>query len=289
MRQVAFLIPLLAVGLGAQQPPTPPASVAPKMDRSAKPGVGDLLISPQRLFFEGPTRTQELTLINVGPRTATYRIFFTQMDMAEDGNLNETKEKTKDGKYAEDVLRYSPRQVTLEPGIAQTVRLSLRKPEGISVGEYRSHLVFRYVPEPEPTKVVDPKEPEPTGLSISFIALPGIAAPIVVRHGATTATATWESASLTPGTPPTLEASLARNGNQSIYGDLRVTFTPAGSSEKVIVYSMNWAAVYDPLPRRRFKLPLNLPGGPTAKGSLRLQFLAPETDKPLAETKLDIN
>ena len=44
---------------------------------------------------------------------------------------------------AADLVRYSPRQVELAPGEVQTVRIQIRKPEGLKDGEYHSHLVFQ--------------------------------------------------------------------------------------------------------------------------------------------------
>ena len=44
--------------------------------------------------------------------------------------------------FADGMLSWSPRQITLQPGTAQVVRLMVRKPEGLAEGEYRSHLDF---------------------------------------------------------------------------------------------------------------------------------------------------
>lgn len=287
----ASVILSLGAQVGAQTPAQAPAAPQAKTDRSPRPGVGDLLVAPQRIIFEGGNRTEELTLVNVGPRTATYRVSFIQMDMKEDGSLTEYTDKRPDGKYVDDIVRYSPRQVTLEPGASQTVRISLRKPEGLPAGEYRSHLVFRAVPEPETLAAqgnAQQEEAAQTQLSVRLIPIYGVAVPIIVRHGATAGSVTWESARVLPGPPPVLEAILARTGNQSVYGDLRVLFTPAGTSTPVLVYQLNMGAVYDGLPRRRFSLPLNLPGGPGAKGTLQIRFQYPDSSKAQAETSLEI-
>ena len=113
-------------------------------------GAGDLLVAPTRIVLTERTRTAEIALINTGTKTATYRISFRHMRMAEDGLLAEVT--SPDGeRFADPFLLYTPRQVTLEPQIAQTVRIRLRLPEQTADGEYRSHLEFRGLPPAEST------------------------------------------------------------------------------------------------------------------------------------------
>lgn len=283
-RVIAFALSVL--GVGAQAPAPAPPLV--QTDRSPRPGVGDLLVAPQRLILEGGTRSGELFLQNTGPRTATYRVSFIQMAMGEDGALRELEAKAPGGKYADEIVRFSPRQVTLEPGATQTLRVSLRLPEALPPGEYRSHLVFRAVPEAEPVRSRDAEEAPAQGIAVRLTPIYGVAIPVIVRHGATAASVAWASAAYRPGEPGTVEATLARSGNQSLYGNLVATFHPAGGAEPVIVSRMTMAAVYDGLPRRRFTFPLNLPQGLPARGTLHLAFLHPDTGSALAETRLEL-
>ncbi len=283
--RMILLILGLVVRVGAQAPTQAPPPQG--RDQSPRPGVGDLQVAPQRLIFQGDRRTEELFLVNIGPRTATYRINFVQMTMAEDGSLRELPEKVPGGKYADPILQFTPRQVTLEPGISQTVRVLVKKPSDLAAGEYRSHLVFKAVPEAEPV-VADPEQQQP-GISVRMTAIYGVAIPVIVRHGATTGTVAWESARILPGEQPHLEAVLARTGNQSVYGNLRVLFTPTGDATTVQVGAISMAAVYDGLPRRRFTVPLNFPGEGTARGRLQVRFHDPETDKILTETQLELH
>ncbi len=283
MQPSAILLALTALVAGAQAPAVPLPT--PKLDRSAKPGVGDLLVAPQRLILESGVRSGELLLQNTGSRTATYRVSFIQMAMAEDGTLREITEKTPGGKYADEIVRYSPRQVTLEPGATQTLRVTVRPPASLATGEYRSHLVFRAVPEAEPR---DAKPEEAQGISVRLTPIYGVAIPIVVRHGDTSASVRWESANLLNSPSLAAEAVLARTGNQTAYGNLVAVFTPAGGGEPVIAARMTMVGIYDGLARRRFHLPLNLPGGPSQKGSLLITFQHPDTATLLAETRLEI-
>src|ERR1700737_1174027 len=83
----AFLCALALVlggpGAAARAPSAPTPAAAPESAQKPSeapdaggPGIGDLLVAPTRLIFEGRTRAAELTLINIGRQTATYRISF---------------------------------------------------------------------------------------------------------------------------------------------------------------------------------------------------------------------
>ncbi|MCA1732968.1 MAG: hypothetical protein LC732_05130, partial [Acidobacteria bacterium] len=161
-----------SASLEAEPGQTPP-------DRSAT--VGDLLVAPTRLLFEGNRRSAEVTLVNIGPTAATYRISFIHLEMNEAGELVEIEEPPPGMKIAEPLVRFSPRQVRLEPNVAQTVRIQLRKPADLERGEYRSHMLFRAVPPPEELSV-DPEDAPETGISIRLIPIYGVSIPLIIRH-----------------------------------------------------------------------------------------------------------
>jgi P pilus assembly chaperone PapD len=238
-------------------------------------GPGDLLIAPTRVVFEGRVRTAEITLVNTGSSTAMYRIGFAHLRMNEEGGIQEieTSGAEPGERFADELIRYSPRQVTLEPGVAQTVRMQLRKPEDLAPGEYRSHLLFRAVPTAAP----DPKAAgDATAFSVQLTALYGVSIPVIVRHGDTAATATLSDLELVPPggaeAAPVLRFRIGRSGNQSIYGDLTVTFAPAGGKARVVGLA-NGVAVYTPNPVRRAAIPLRVPPGTVLKnGRLHLAY-----------------
>jgi len=152
----ALLIAGFAALLSAQAPP------------ALTGGVGDLLVAPTRVVFEGRKRSAELNLSNIGTARATYRVSLIRMEMDESGGF---KEKGLDpgAEGIQSLFRFSPREVTLEPQESQTVRIQVRKPAELPAGEYRLHIVFRAVPttapipapveapKPSPAKVETPK------------------------------------------------------------------------------------------------------------------------------------
>jgi P pilus assembly chaperone PapD len=256
----------------------------------AQGGPGDLLVAPTRIVFAGHLRTAEITLVNIGSSTATYRITFVDLRMDEEGGTREieTSGAAPDERFAAALIRYSPRQVTLEPKVAQTVRLQLRLPADLAPGEYRSHLLFRALPSA--AAAAQATEPA-TSFSVQLTAIYGISIPVIVRHGETAGTATLsELALVTPAgaaTAPILRFRILRSGNRSIYGNLTATFVPAGGKPS-IVGGANGIAVYTPNPARSAGITLRVPPGVLLRnGRLHLAYTQAEKgNETIAEADL---
>ncbi len=274
----------------------PSTVVAPPQPSASGPGVGDLLVAPTRVVFEGRVRSAEVSLINIGSGTATYRISFSHLRMTENGELKEI-EKPEDGApFADNLVRYSPREITLEPNVAQVVRMQLRLPASLPDGEYRSHLLFRAVPPesvaPERSIEKAAGEAPAAGFSVRLTPIYGVSIPVIVRHGAAAATASLADAAYRPGhgdEPATLECKLGRSGNQSIYGNLTVKFVPASGPSRVVGV-VNGVAVYTPNPFRIVRVPLQpAPGVVLAHGRLQVEFSRAEANgERLAEAVVSL-
>jgi P pilus assembly chaperone PapD len=261
------------------------ASLSALPPLAADPGPGDLLVAPTRVVFEGRDRNSEITLVNTGTSPATYRITFVELRMDELGGTREiaAAEATPDELAASGLIRYFPRQVLLEPGVAQTVRLQLRKPEGLAEGEYRSHLLFRAVPAGEP----EPGEAAAAGIAIDLKAIFGVSVPVIVRHGDSAAAARLADLRLETaqgGAPPKLAFRLERSGSSSLYGNLTATLTPRGGKPLVLA-AANGVALYTPNLARRSSLELRLPPAANLAGELRLAYASP-AGEILAESRL---
>lgn len=277
-------------------PAAPAAAAAPGAPAPAGgAGVGDLLVAPTRVVLEGRERAAELSLINIGPEAATYRISFVHMAMTENGELKEI-EKPAGAITAEDLIRYSPRQITLQPNVAQVVRMQVRKPADLPDGEYRAHLLFRAVPRQDaaPQQNVEAQAGKAgTGFSIKLTPIYGVSIPVIVRSGATSATSSISEVRLVPpgkeGDPPQAEFKLSRTGNQSVYGNITISFTPAGGPTRVVGL-VNGLAVYTPNPMRTVRAILNPPPGTVVRGG-RLSVVfskAEQNGERLAEAVLDV-
>ncbi|MFQ5775251.1 MAG: molecular chaperone [Kiloniellaceae bacterium] len=239
--------------------------------------VGDLGVSPTRIVLEGRTRTAQISLLNKGSQPATYRISIVNMRMTETGKFETIEEPEADQKFADRLIRFAPRQVTLEPGATQTVRVMLRKPKDLPPGEYRSHLYFRAVPPPGAGRSVEATGSS-EGIQISLTVIPGVTIPLIVRQGTLSATATlsdFRFVDLNGPEGPKLSFRINRKGDRSLFGDVTAAYFAAGSDREFVVARANKLAVYAPNASRVLVLPLRLPDGVRLKGGrLRVTYQA---------------
>lgn len=147
----------------------------------------DLMLYPTRLVFEKNQRAAQIELINNGAEPATYRLSLVNRRMGESGEFLPVAVAAPGELFAEPLLRFSPRQVTLQPGTSQTVRVMLRKPAELADGEYRSHLQFDKLADTQGSTSVESQADAGRGIGVVLTALVGASVPVIVRHGATSA------------------------------------------------------------------------------------------------------
>lgn len=255
---------------------------------------GDLLVAPTRLVLTDRQRTGELLLMNAGTTTATYRITFTHLRMNELGGMQAIATPSADELFCDDIVRFSPRQVTLEPKSSQTIRLQLRLPADLAAGEYRSHLQLKAIPQNPPPSAGKQADAAQNDVTVHLVATFGVSIPVIVRHGHTSATATMSDLSIAPGATPDepmiLSAVISRSGNQSVYGDLIATF-PGGKGRPAVIANVGGVAVYTPNAKRVVKLELKPPKGAELRaGRITLSYREKPADggKLIAEGSVEI-
>lgn len=236
----------------------------------------DLMLYPTRIVFEKNQRAAQVEIINNGTEPATYRISLVNRRMNETGDFSTIDAPAPGELLADSLVRYSPRQVTLAPGVAQVVRIILRKPADLAPGEYRSHLQFDRQPDPKGGNSIETRGPRATSeIGITITTLIGASIPVIVRHGDTAATASLSHLELrkpAAGQSAALALQIDRSGNRSVFGDLAVGFTPQGGSEQIVAKA-GGIAVYSSNPLRRTALPLQPPsGGALAHGTLHVTY-----------------
>ena len=248
------------------------------------PARAELMLHPTRIVFDKNTRAAQIELINNGNKPASYRISLVNRRMTEAGQFEAAETAQEGERFADEMLRYSPRQITLQPGTAQTVRVMLRKPAELAEGEYRSHLQFDKLPEVEGRASIESQGAGATQIGVVLNALVGASVPVIVRHGATDSRV--KLAGLALGTIDARRAQLAlqfeREGNGSVYGDVSVTFTPKNGKPHSLA-RVGGIAVYTPNRIRKTTLPLQVPDGlALAGGTLDVSY----RDRPEAGGKL---
>jgi len=247
---------------------------------------GDLLISPQRIMFEGNRKSQEINLANVGKDTATYSISVVDYRMTDDGGFEEIKEPDPGQRFAGPFLRFFPRKVTLAPNEAQVVKVQLIKTNELTTGEYRSHLYFRAVPDEKPLGEAPAKKD--SGISIHLTPIFGITIPVIIRSGECKADVTLSDLSFSADNTPLLHMVFNRTGNISVYGDLTVDhISPSGKTTQV-----RWArgiGIYSTNKIRRTDVELDTDKNVDFhKGKLHISYTVQTGDKTVKNVEADV-
>lgn len=237
----------------------------------AKPvqAQGDLLVAPTRVVVNGAGNA-EVMLSNIGEKPATYRISLELRRMDESGDFTDiaAADATPAERAALEMVRFSPRRVTLLPGQPQAVRLSVRPPEGLPDGEYRIHMGFRAIPAHASTESGVASEEAQSGVSIRLTPIYGITIPVFLRKGRLDADTGIVAAKLVRlGGRDFVQVSMSRSGNRSVYGEL-IGKTARGET----LFSMRGIAIYPEVDRRDVHVPLGPEQLAKAQGPIQLEY-----------------
>lgn len=225
--------------------------------------IDALQILPTRVVLASQNST-ELTLVNKGSEAGSYRILLRNIRTDENGKFEHADKAEGNELFADDLIRFSPRRVTVEAGAFQKVRVMVRKPKDLKEGEYRTHLVFQSLPKQDGNSL-----DENGDLSVSVDPIVEVSIPVIVRHGKLATTLSIQT--------PVLEEdaiafTLNREGSRSTYGDVEV-FINNGSQKGERVGYVRGLSVYYPNDKRKVKVPLQLPASSdNAKGNLLIRF-----------------
>ncbi|WP_439547189.1 fimbrial biogenesis chaperone [Sandarakinorhabdus sp.] len=226
---------------------------------TAAPAAAELLVAPTRVILTPTTRTAELVLVNKGTEAAAFRLALENRRMRSDGGLEAAADTRPDEKFAADKLRFSPRQLVLEPGARQVVRIMAAAGADLPQGEYRSHLRLMSAPiSAGRTQVAAPgagasaAPGADNSLSIELIAIRSITIPVILRVGKLDASVAVDGASLAQDASNQLVVKLTRQGTRSTYGDISLTV----DGEKQPAWLVRGVAIYTPNTSRDVILPL---------------------------------
>lgn len=252
----------------------------------------ELMLYPTRVVIEGHQRGAQLEIINRGDKPETYRIKIVNRRMTDTGEIVAADKPEANEQFADQMLVYTPRQVTLQPGVSQTVRIAVRKPTGLADGEYRSHLQFDRVADATDAADIEKiVKPEKGQVAIVLQALIGASIPVIIRQGETSATVTLDNLTVSPAkgdAPPMLSFVFHRQGNRSVYGDVVATYAAPGK-KPVEIANVGGIAVYVPNAMRMAQLPLTLTKGASLHGgTITLRYTQPKDagGKLIAESAL---
>ena len=226
----------------------------------------ELLISPTRVDLADRERVQELILVNTAESVRSYRLEWQESAIDAQGkqiNLDHTPE------YAvSPFTRFTPRQVTLQPGERQIVKVVVRAPGKLPAAEYRSHLLFRAIPVKS-----EASDPANTGIKLNLLL--SYSLPVIYRVDPQIATVQLVPGSLTlsqQGKGAKAVFELSRQGAYGSFGNLRLYWQATPASEKQLIAVRNEYSLYPEEHSANVSIPL-LPEAklPTA-GLLTLEY-----------------
>ena len=207
-----------------------------------------LRVSMKRIIFDGKKRSEIITIINNTGTEQTYRLGWKKYVMSEGNQLYAIKdndEKESAVLWADGMIRFAPRRVTVPPGGSQQVRLFLRRPADIQEAEYRAHLWI--VTETKPEQFQEDGNTKQSSVRVKV--QPAISLPVFVRHGELDLSMQMDSVSM-KRVNEGLDVSftLHREGGRSSYGDFEFVCTDSN----VVLKQIRGVAVYTEVAKRFF-------------------------------------
>lgn len=243
------------------------ALAAPKM----------LMLSPVRAIFTDRERSLAVQVSNPTDAPISYSISVVTMRKDKDGKLREIENETEQEQLVRNMIRFSPRRATIEPGKRQVVKLMVQKPANLPKGEYQTHLKFTPLAsqgQTAPQQAPQVQEGKPQ-FQVEIVIAASIT--VVIQHGV--------QAEVTPlactvketgkgGAGLAAEVKLARSGDASGFGNLRLTHAPAHNLQAGReIGRLDGVALY--LPEKDKTVTVNLPGvsrKELASGTIRVEF-----------------
>ena len=210
-------------------------------------------------------RSGQITLFNSGDKAVTYRIESIDLVPLEAGGYSTPEEGADVPEWsAAPLLRYAPRQVTLEGGQRQVVKIISRARRDTAAGEYRTHLRFSTIPLVEAVGEGEETSAEEKGkISVSVGLEYRITVPVILRigdleNGVEIGTARYDAGEGDTGAHVVLE--LNRLGDVSDYSTIRIL-----DVQDQEIGLLKEVAVLPPLHKRQVRVPLDSPSAQPAK------------------------
>lgn len=244
----------------------------------------DLLVSPTRISFEERDRTEQVTLINSGTVKRTYRLEWKEQTANEFGAYSVVTDSN--FRSASSFIRFSPRQVTLNPGERQVIKLMKRKTGDMPDGEYRSHLKFVILPTQSDLENQDEAE----GVSMKLHLFLSYSIPIILKKGEARVNPVIDNLSVGKGSNNKLELKVAmsKTTDYGAVGNVEAYFkdTANNLTKLALLNSVNF--FHEQNTRTVKLMPINdLPQG---AGSILIRYTGVQefSGKTLAEREFPI-
>lgn len=244
-----------------------------------------LQVFPTRLFLLNQKRLGQLTLRHSGKSPETYKISAVFYRMDPGGQLTQVPDPKVEEHALLKQLRFSPREVTLSPGVEQVVRVMVVPNELVDGKEYRAHVQF----EPQGTAESDADAPADK-VAMKLSARLAVAVPVFYRLGNPDIKVTLSDLKMVQleEQKPGFAATIQNDGSRFVYGEIKLWFTPV-KGKTVQVGSISGVSSY--VSKRQVRYPIASPDAIAGKkGVLKLDFHSTQEEGGalLASTEVEI-
>jgi fimbrial chaperone protein len=241
------------------------------------PARADIAIFPLHPIFTDKVRTQHVNIVNNSTDSALFRMELVYQRQNTDGSYTPLDEPMTPGVDLRKMIVYSPRQISLEGGDVQLVKLALRRPADLPEGEYRAYLKMMRMDGKGP--VISSRVGK--GISANINIAIGYAVPIIVRHGTYDTTASLSDVKYDPPAgkkSASVKMVIHRKGKFSTLGHINIFWVRSGQEDK-LVGMMNGINVFPEIDHRDVNLAINEKS--LSGGSLRVVYAGDDADKGL--------
>ncbi len=238
-----------------------------------------LMLYPLRTIFTDKQRSLNTYVINRGNEVITYSISLVTMREDSNGQLYEPATETQQEKFIKSLIRYSPRRATIQPEKRQLVKMMVRKPKDLPMGEYKTFV--RLTPHPSPTKdspeQVQRNENDSPKINVELLVSSSM--PIIIQHGIGMGEITPHSIQLTQTAdhPSGVAAkiTLQRAGKGSAFGHVYLDYIPKDApGNPREIGRIQGLAFYQPETEKTLTVPLkDTSRQQLKKGSIRVRFV----------------
>jgi P pilus assembly chaperone PapD len=245
---------------------------------SARAATKSLMLSPVRVIFTDRQRSADVHVINPSQESITYAISTVTMRKDAKGDLREVTNETEAERTIKNMIRFSPRRATIEPGKRQVVKLMVNKPNDLPPGEYQIRL--RLSPQPNAPKTAETNLPQHGGSRIALELIVDSTFPIIIQHGGIAAEVTPVALSVkqTAESPSGIaaEVKLSRSGNASAFGNVRLQYIPTNDPKAIReIGQAQGMAIYLPEAERAISIPLaNISRQELGAGAIRVSYMS---------------
>lgn len=209
----------------------------------------NLLVAPTRIAFEPRDRTKQVILINQSDKPQTYRLEWVEQLQTQEGNYIPIQ-APEEFNTASEIVRFSPRQVRLQAGERQVVKLLARKPADLANGEYRSHLKFTAIP----SDLNDETNDNVQGIAMKVHLFLSYTIPVIVKQGETKVSASIDNViKVDTEKGKRLKVTLSKQGSYGVSGDV-VALQKNESGEEEVIARLNNVNLFHELNERTVTL-----------------------------------